>query len=345
MHDKVPDIYEIIIRYLDGSATPEEKKDLMQWLQLSDKNLNDFIEIRDLWYSCDVALSNDKEVDLALERLRKHILLSLSHNNKPKKQLSFRWQSVAAVFLVLLSMGYAIYTRHTTPQHPAEVRIQNQLITAIGSKGRFILPDSSIVWLNSGSKLTYPKYFEKDCRKVILEGEAYFQVTEDKNKPFIVNASEIEIEVLGTSFNISNYPASSTIETVLLSGSINANMNATGEKIRLTPNQLLTYRKETGETGIGITSSGYHIDWIKDRLVFDYDRLSDIIISLEGWYAVKIDCPKAFADEQRLSFTVRGENLEEILYSMSFIIPMKYTIENNKVKIIPQKRESHFQSK
>ncbi|MDR2920274.1 MAG: DUF4974 domain-containing protein [Tannerella sp.] len=108
---------------------------------------------------------------------------------------------------------------------------------------------------------------------------------------------------------------------------------------------MLTYRKETGETGIGITSSRYHIDWIKDRLVFDYDRLSDIIISLAGWYAVQIDCPEAFANEQRLSFTVRGENLEEILYSMSFIIPMKYTIENNKVKIIPQKKGSHIQTK
>lgn len=344
MHEITPDIYEIIIRYLDGSATLIEKKELKQWMQLSDKNMYDFIDICDLWHSCDVALSDDKEVDHALERLRKQILLSFSYNNK-KKQRSFRWQSVAAVFLVMLSLGYAIYTHHTTPRNPTRALIQNQLITAVGSKGRFILPDSSIVWLNSGSKLTYPESFEKDYRKVTLEGEAYFQVTEDRAKPFIVKAGEVDIDVLGTSFNISNYPASSTIETVLLSGSIRANINATGETTRLIPDQLLTYRKETGKTEIEITSSGYHIDWIKDRLIFDYDRLSDIIISLEGWYAVQIDCPKTFADEQRLSFTVRGENLEEILQSMSFIIPIKYSIENNQVKIIPQKKSSLIQTK
>lgn len=238
-----------------------------------------------------------------------------------------------------------IYTHHTTPRNPTRTLIQNQLITAVGSKGRFVLPDSSIVWLNSGSKLTFPESFEKDFRKVTLEGEAYFQVTEDKTKPFIVKAGEVDIDVLGTSFNISNYPASSTIETVLLSGSIRANISATGETTRLIPDQLLTYRKETGKAEIEITSSGYHIDWIKDRLIFDYDRLSDIIISLEGWYAVQIDCPKTFADEQRLSFTVRGENLEEILQSMSFIIPIKYSIENNQVKIIPQKKSSRIQTK
>lgn len=344
MHDKIPDIEEIIIRYLDGSATLIEKKELMQWLQSSDKNQCNFMELRDLWFSCDAALSNDKEVDMALNRLRKRIHQT-NYNQTSNKHITFGWQQIAAVFLVLISLGYAIYTRYTVSHLPAEISIQNQLITAIGSKGRFVLPDSSVIWLNSGSKLTYPESFEKDCRKVILEGEAYFQVTENKTKPFIVKAGEVNINVLGTSFNISNYPASSTIETVLLSGSIDAEMNTTGKKIRLTPDQLLTYQKATKETAVGITSPKYHIDWIKDRLVFDYDRLSDIIISLEGWYAVEIDCPKTFADEQRLSFTIRGENLEEILHSMSFIIPMKYTIENNKVKIIPLKRESNTQTK
>jgi len=333
MHHNKSDIHILIIRYLDNSSTLDEKKELLQWIKFSDENLNEFTEIRELWLTSDVALSDDKELDTALEKLQNRILL----NSKPlRKQVAFKWHQIAAVFLVLLSVGYAIYTRNTSTRITSHVIIQNQLITAVGSKGRFVLPDSSVVWLNSGSKLIYPEYFDKTGRNVILEGEAYFQINEDKTRPFVVKTEEVDIEVLGTSFNIANYPGSSSIETVLLSGSIVARLNETGKTTQLIPDQLLIYHKETGKAEIGITSSKYHIDWIKDRLIFDNDCLSDIIISLEGWYTAQIDCPKAFANEQRLSFTVRGESLEEILSSMSFIIPMKYTIDNKYVKIIPE---------
>lgn len=332
-NNTVSDIQEIIIRYLDGTATLDDKNVLLQWLKSSDKNRIDFIEIRDLWLSCDSILGNGMEVDVALERLRSRI--HHSSNLKPVyKTIAFKWQQIAAIFIVLLSIGYSVYNRQTASQ---EVFIQNQLITAVGSKGRFVLPDNTVVWLNSGSKLIYPEQFEKNSRMVTLEGEAYFQVTENKKSPFIVKTEQIDIEVLGTSFNISNYATLPTVETVLLSGSIKVKMNASGEEKLLAPDQLLTYKKETGETAVGITSSKYHIDWIKDRLVFDNDRLSDIIISLEGWYSVHIDCPKAFSEQHRLSFTVRSEDIHEVLEAMSLIIPIKYTIDGNQVKINPLK--------
>jgi len=334
-NNTVSDIQEIIIRYLDGTATLEEKNVLLQWLKSSDKNRIDFIEIRDLWLSCDAILGNGIEVDVAFERLRSRIHQSL--NPKPThKTIAVKWRQIAAVFIVLLSIGYSMYTRQTASQ---EVLIRNQLITAVGSKGQFILPDSSVVWLNSGSKLTYPERFEKNNRTVTLEGEAYFQVTENKKSPFVVKTEQVDIEVLGTSFNISNYATLPTVETVLLSGSIKVKMNTSGEEKLLNPDQLLTYQKETGETEIGITSSKYHIDWIKDRLVFDNDRLSDIIISLEGLYSVHIDCPKALSEQHRLSFTVRGEDIHEVLEAMSLIIPIKYKIDGNQVKITHQKTQ------
>lgn len=327
-----------MIRYLGGFASLEEKKELLQWLKSSEENRNHFIQIRDLWLACDSAMATDTEVDVALERLRNR-LLSAEQNPVSSKRFCMQWQQVAAAFLVLLSIGYGFYSKKRIVETVQEIVVQNQLITATGSKGQFILPDSTIVWLNSGSKLVYPEHFEKDRRLVTLEGEAYFQVTEDKTRPFVVQAKDVNIEVLGTSFNIANHAMLNTVETVLLNGSIKANINATGEKFFLKPNELLTYKKETGETITEITSAQYHIDWIKDRLTFDNDRLSDIILSLKGWYAVQIDCPQHFSEKQRLSFTVRGENLEEILQAMSLIIPMKYTINGNQVKISPLKTE------
>ena len=326
--------HDLIIRYLDGFASLEEKKELLYWLKSSDENRDYFIQIRDLWLACDSAMATDAEIDIALKRLRNRLIFARQKTVSPKR-FRIQWQQVAATFLILISVGYGFYSKKRIVETVQEIVVQNQLITATGSKGQFILPDSTIVWLNSGSKLVYPEHFEKDRRVVTLEGEAYFQVAKNKSRPFVVQVKDLDIKVLGTSFNIASHAMLDKVETVLLSGSIKANINATGKKILLKPNELLVYKKETGETITEITSAQYHIDWIKDRLTFDNDRLSDIIISLKGWYAVQIDCPQPFSEKQRLSFTVRGESLKEILHAMSLIIPMRYTINGSQVKIIP----------
>lgn len=336
MDNIISDIQEIIIHYLDGTATLEEKNILLQWLKSSDENRENFVGIRDLWLSCDVAMGNEMEVDMALKRFRSRISLQALKSKPLTMNVLLKWKQIAAVIIVLLSIGYSVYTHNIMSHAIQPITVQNQLIAAAGSKGRFVLPDSSVVWLNSGSRLTYHEPFGKDHREVTLEGEAYFQVRENKRKPFIVNAHEINIEVLGTSFNISNYPEFSTVEVVLLSGSIKANISSTGEETILVPDQLLTYYKETGTKEVETTPSKYYIDWTKDRLVFDNECLSDIIISLEGWYSVQIDCPKAFTMKSRMSFTLRNENIEEILKAMSLIIPIKYTIKGSNVRIIPK---------
>ena len=200
MKEETHDINEIIIRYLDGSAALEEKMLLLRWLKQSDGNRDDFAVTRDLWLSCNVAAGNELEVDIALEKLKDRILLEQGRMEKEslteRKTLSvvLRWTRVAAVLLLLLGIGYGIgsWREHSV----SDVIVQNQLITAKGSKGRFTLPDGSVVWLNSETKLTYPNQFTGDRRFVSLEGEAYFEGAKDAKKPFVVQAGEIDVEVL-----------------------------------------------------------------------------------------------------------------------------------------------------
>ena len=229
--------HDLIIRYLDGFASLEEKKELLYWLKSSDENRDYFIQIRDLWLACDSAMATDAEIDIALKRMRNRLIFARQKTVSPKR-FRIQWQQVAATFLVLISVGYGFYSKKRIVETVQEIVVQNQLITATGSKGQFILPDSTIVWLNSGSKLVYPEHFEKDRRVVTLEGEAYFQVAKNKSRPFVVQAKDLDIEVLGTSFNIASHAMLDKVETVLLSGSIKANINATGKKILLKPNEL-----------------------------------------------------------------------------------------------------------
>lgn len=183
MKEEIHDINEIIIRYLDGSAELEEKRLLLRWLKQSDDNRDDFIATRDLWLSCNVAAGNELEIDIALGKLKNRILLEQGRMERdlPAKRntlsVVLRWTRVAAVLLLLLGIGYGIgsWREHSAP----DVIVQNQLITAKGSKGRFTLPDGSVVWLNSETKLTYPNQFADDRRLVSLEGEAYFEVAKD----------------------------------------------------------------------------------------------------------------------------------------------------------------------
>lgn len=342
MKEKVNDINEIIIRYLDGSAGWEEKTRLLQWLKQSDDNSGDFAAIRDLWLSCNAMMENESEADIALGELKDRILqkqdrLERESGTKTKtKALSFtlRWTQAVAVLLLLLGIGYAIgsWRSHSVP----DVVVQNQLITAKGSKGRFTLPDGTVVWLNSETKLTYPERFTGDRRLVSLEGEAYFEVAKNPEKPFIVQAGEIDVEVLGTCFDLDSYSFGEFVETALLAGSVKISGKTLKEPVYLKPNELFRYRKSDQAASVKEAKVGLYTDWIKDRQVFDNDCLADILISMEGRYNMDIECPEWFAASTCLSFTIRQESIEEVMEAMSLIAPIRYEIRNRKVYIIPE---------
>lgn len=339
--DETVEINEIIIRYLDGSAALEDKILLLQWLQQSDTNRDDFMHARNLWFSCNVVAGNELEVDIALEKLKNRILDKQERmNNSPilvarnKSQRLTRWVGAAAILLLMISVGYGLGTLNKQPSE--ELLVQSQLITAKGSKGRFILPDGSVVWLNSETKLTYPERFADHKREVVLEGEAYFEVATDAKKPFVIQVGDLDVEVLGTSFNVNNYSSNEFIQTALLSGSVKISGKSVDEPVYLKPNELFEFRKSDHTATVGNAKVGLYADWIKDRLVFDNDYLSDILISMEGRYSMDINCPPQFAATTRMSFTIRQETIEEVLKLMSFIAPIQYEVKDGKAYIEPK---------
>jgi transmembrane sensor len=337
MEENIGTIQEIIIRYLDGSASMEEKTLLLCWLKQSDGNRNDFFTTRDLWLSCNVAVGHELEVDIALEKLKGRILqererLSISSSTKKKTiSLFLRWSGAAAIVLFLLSIGYGIGKKSESAT--SELLLQNQLITAKGSKGQFLLPDSTVVWLNSETKLTYPSRFTGDKRLVELEGEAYFEVAKDLKKPFIVRTEKIDIEVLGTHFNVNSYAANEYVRTALLSGSVKITGAMLDEPIYLKPDELFEYRETTEATSVVRAKVNLYTQWIQDRLVFDKTPLSEVLTSMEGRYNVEITCREPHTASARVSLTIRQESLAEVLGALSLITPIKYKIEGRKVFI------------
>ena len=332
MENFTTDINLIIIRYLDGSASLEEKRQLLQWLKESEKNRSDFTDTRDLWLSCNASADNELEVDIALDRLKMRIMNEHERIEKKTRRSFIRWYQAAAVLLVLFGLYFWLSIEQTEPK----LMVQNQLITAKGSKGKFTLPDGTVVWLNSESRLVYPDQFADGKRTVNLVGGAYFEVVRDEKKPFIIKAGDVDVEVLGTSFNISSYPFKDNIETALLSGSVKISGPSVRREIYLKPNEVFEYKKDLHAVSVKSVNASLYADWIKDRLVFDNRPLSDILISMEGWYNMDIVCPEKFAESTYMSFTIRQEDIDEILRAMSFIIPISYQIKNGKAFIMPK---------
>jgi ferric-dicitrate binding protein FerR (iron transport regulator) len=326
MDNRTEDTDALIIRYLDGQASAGEEARLLQWIKQSEENRDDFIRLRDLWLLC----CDPAPADEAGARLRKRMQ---SLPALPARRRYHAWQRAAAVVLVCLAMGYGL--GRVLPDK-AKMDVRNHYITAPGSKGRFVLPDGTKVWLNSNSSLSFPETFAADARMVSLEGEAYFEVAKRRDQAFWVQSGGLRVEALGTAFDMACYPSDELVETVLLEGSVRVSGEAFGEPVILKPNQILAFDKEKHTTSLRETKASLYIDWIKDRLVFDNDCLADIRISMEGWYNVTIDCPEEFAAHTYMSFTVRSESIEEILRAMSLIIPIRYTIEGRRVKIIPR---------
>lgn len=325
------DINQIIIQYLDGTATAVEKKILLNWLKESEENLKEFSEIRDLWLVSNTNLSEDADTEQSLEQLRKRIFADLKVKSYQPVPLYKSFIKYAAIFILAFGLAYWLSSQfNTTPQQ--NTLLVNRLITSDNSRGRFILPDSTIVWLNRNSILEYPEIFNDKQREVKLTGEAYFEVTKQPGSAFHVTANDIQVEVTGTSFVVQNYENRKSVETVLLSGKVQV-AGKGFKKADLLPDQRYVIDKTTGVCHIDTVNSSNYIGWINSKLVFDNHRLSDIITQMQGWYNIDIYCPPAFAHNVRMTFTIRDESIEEILRAIKFIIPVTSKWENETLYI------------
>src|SRR5690606_25979719 len=207
-----------------------------------------------------------------------------------------------------------------------------------GKQFDVVLSDGTHVFLNSGTSLRYPVTFIKGKdRTVFLSGEAYFEVAKDEGHPFVVDANEIQIEALGTKFNVSRYPEDSNINTVLVEGSIELQIK--GNDATLSVPTLLEpgYKAEWQKEEIGIMVQNVETElytaWMQGKLVFRNTRFKEIRKILERRYSVTIINKDPVLDEQLYDATFDIETIDQVLESFSKSYDIEYVIVNNEVII------------
>jgi transmembrane sensor len=268
--------------------------------------------------------------------------------------------AAAAAAVVLLGWGL-LRTRPGTPDHLKEIK-GGEVLSRPGARTKLLLPDGTQVWLNSSSRLKYTHNFDGPTREVELEGEAYFDVVKDLQRPFIVHTSALDVKVLGTAFTVKSYPQDETIEATLLRGMIEVSRkdNPNTPRVILKPNEKLVFNKQLSSPSpparstdpvitrsvaappdIAVNSIPQNIPdsekvetgWMYNRLVFNGDSFKELSEKMERWYNIKI----LFKDQRLYSYRFGGsftnETIKDALDALQLTADFTYKINGNEIEL------------
>ena len=205
------------------------------------------------------------------------------------------------------SNGVVVLNNDSVIQPEAELTdVLNQIIIPYGNQSRIVLSDSTVVWLNAGSRLIYPTLFKNKTREVLLIGEAFFEVAKNPGKPFIVKTSDLYINVLGTQFNVSAYAEDEVIQTVLKEGSVDIRRKGTlffEHDVVLKPNQMASFNKTSNDTKINTVDPDYYTLWTKGLISFEDIDLNRVVKKLERFYNISV----SFSDPEKKMMRISGK--------------------------------------
>jgi ferric-dicitrate binding protein FerR (iron transport regulator) len=221
---------------------------------------------------------------------------------------------------------------------PQSGDLLNQLIMPYGCRGQIVLADQSVIWLNAGSRLLFPTIFTADERNVFLFGEAFFEIEQDKQKPFRVETADYNIRVLGTKFNVSAYPGDNLSQAVLAEGSIKLMLKRDkwfSSGYYLKPNQMLSYSHQTGEVNMQKVDPDLYTLW-KDGLVpFKNESFSKVIEKIERYYDIQIKLENPDDGNIKLDGKLNLKNDKyEVLYYITKVANRKFIEKNEKYFVV-----------
>lgn len=330
-------IWRIIGRKFDGDISPEDQQVLDDWINESTTNNQLYSQLKELWYHKQDQTNNSQSIaayDKLINRIKfAEVTLSKSKVQRKSARVA-QFVKYAAILILVLAFGFLLNF------YVNEVSTDNEMCTISvpkGNKSEVVLPDGSKIWLNNNSTISYPKKFNDKKRIVELNGEAFFDIVHNSNIPFIVKTSDINIEVLGTKFNVSSFSTDKHIETTLVSGKVNVFSNDSPKLISsLKPGQSLTFDKISNKAVLENVDTKFYTYWMVGEFVFKDEKFETLAKKIERIYNVEITF--ASADLKEKTYTgnfLVDDNIYTILeiFKKSTSIPIDYTSERNKITI------------
>lgn len=234
--------------------------------------------------------------------------------------------------VVKTAEGYLEYQYRNT--HDTKLTLKEELITLSTPKGgkfQIVLADGTKAWLNAESSVSFPKSFASNVRKVKVTGEVYFEVHPDRNKPFIVNAREMDIQVLGTSFNVSAYEDGLDPSISLVEGSVQVKTESSqsilssGQQARISDKQIQ----------VGDFDLESEIAWKDDYFIFKNRNIKEIMSDLARWYDAEVEYQGKGWEDKNFNIRIsRRQNIEEILSIIELTDAVKFKIQGRRIVVV-----------
>lgn len=345
MRDRIPLEQQLFVKHLAGECTPEERIHVESLLAANEQYRHLYHELEVLWKKTEVT-EPDGRFNVGPDWiLLKHRMDDETLNEPPKAKqnifLSYRsgfsaLTRIAAVFTIAILVGtYFSNVFFDSPAADPETEFREISIPR-GQRSKVILSDGTLVYLNADSKLRIPDVFTGSSRIVFLEGEAFFDVTENPEKPFIVKAGGAVIRVLGTSFVVRSYGEEENVQTVVASGQVafspdsaagsHALMLKTGEMGLINP---ATQEMSTGQ----VTDLGLYLSWRDGYLKFNDTPVSEVVKTLERRYDIDIILKQPQISDMRLTAELKSKSINYVLQTITLSLGLQYSFEGDSAEL------------
>jgi len=302
---------EQIVQYLKGELTEEEQKELFEWINRAEENRKYFEKLENTWYVAGILHREAGDPEKAWERFRSR------HFKTKKRSLHRNILKYAALIVIFLGLGWGGRFLFNTLQKE-ESATRMELSVPKGETANFQFADQSRVQLNAGSSIRFPENFTGGKREVFLEGEAYFQVAEDKKHPFIVRTNDMDVRVRGTAFNVRSYPEEEFVETTVEEGKVEVSKpgreQISGKKSTLKKGEQLLYNSKTDTFSLTRNvDTRLYTSWREGQYRFKKARLDRLAKSIERLYDVNIDVAAEIKHLAYNGIFYKDESVDEVL--------------------------------
>lgn len=317
----------LLLRFFAGETNDVESENIINWIRASDAN---HVMAKDVYYiyysACLDKVEAETDVDAAFRCVENKIQPKKAKLNK--QRIVRLLQQTAAIIVIPLCIFTTYLLVKDTPSraYSVEVSAKKGMVT------KTVLPDSTVVWLNSGSILKYPSVFDADYRDVELTGEAYFDVQQDLNKTFRINTGNYTIRVLGTEFNVEAYAEDEIATTTLVEGKVEIeykDIRGNNQFTYLAPSQKLTFNKDSKDVNIEPVSVAQYIAWKDGKIIFEKTSLKDVLRMLGKHFNVDFVVKDEALYVNSFSGKFDGERLDEILNLIQISSNINYAYKSN----------------
>lgn len=333
------DNLRLITKVISKEATASEIEDLQEWINKDRVNKLIFDDFQEVWNKTAVFDSGSNEEN-GIHYLRQRLFFSDEKTHTPiiaiksrNKILKWQYVKVAASILFIGLTAAFLYLNLS----PVAVKYKT-LAMPYGKKGTLHLSDGSTLEVNSGTKISFPEKFSDDKRLLKIEGEAFFEIAKDKSRPFIIEAGELEIQVIGTSFNLKSYKNEEVIELGVKTGSVSITNRTLSDSslsniFYLEPGELISFNVldntfEKKKVDIDLLTS-----WTHETLVFNNKNLSEVAAMLQRWYNIPVKLENDMLKKCEFMGEYKDESLQNILEALKFSIGIEYVIKDKEVSI------------